>query len=255
MKKKTKKIIFAFIPPVVILLLWWGVTSKEVFPVSLLPTLQMVKQAFSDMISSGQLQSDLLISLSRVVKGFIAASVLGVFFGTIMGMSNNICDILLPTVTAIRQIPMIAWFPLIILWCGIGEKSKVVVIVIAAFFPVLVNTLSGIQSTSEGYVEVAKLYRLNKLQSFLKLYLPHALPQILVGLKLGLSVSWMAVVAAELVSATSGIGYRMNDARSMMRSDRVIVCMIVIGLVGILMDKIITELFSLATPWTKLNKK
>jgi sulfonate transport system permease protein len=149
---------------------------------------------------------------------------------------------------------MIAWFPLIILWCGIGETSKVVVIVIAAFFQVLVNTLSGIQSTPEGYVEVAKLYRLNKFQSFLKLYLPHALPQILVGLKLGLSVSWMAVVAAELVSASSGIGYRMNDARSMMRSDRVIVCMIVIGLVGILMDKIITELFGLATPWTRLNK-
>lgn len=83
--------------------------------------------------------------------------------------------------------------------------------------------------------------------------MPHAIPQILVGLKLGLSVSWMAVVAAELVAATSGIGFRMNDARSMMRSDKVIVCMIVIGLVGILMDKLVTVLFNYLTPWQKIG--
>ena len=90
------------------------------------------------------------------------ASVLGIFLGTVMGMSKTLCAMLLPLVTTIRQIPMIAWFPLIILWCGIGELSKVVVIVIAAFFPVLVNTLNGIQSTPDSYIEVADLYKLTK---------------------------------------------------------------------------------------------
>lgn len=249
------KILLGLLLPIVVLIVWFVSTSSGSIPSSLLPTLQMVKNAFLDMTASGQLQSDILISLGRVVKGFLVAAILGILLGTLMGMSKTICSIFQPTITTIRQIPMIAWFPLIILWCGIGELSKVVIIVLAAFFPILVNTLSGIQSTPEGYIEVAKLYKLSKFQRFLKLYLPHALPQILVGLKLGLSVSWMAVVASELVAATSGIGYRMNDARSMMRSDRVIVCMIVIGLVGVIMDKLITELFGAITPWTKLNKK
>ena len=234
---------------------WWFVTANGLIPSSLLPTLQSVKSAFIEATQSGQLQSDLLISLKRVVQGFLMASVLGIFLGTVMGMSKTLCAMLLPLVTTIRQIPMIAWFPLIILWCGIGELSKVVVIVIAAFFPVLVNTLNGIQSTPDSYIEVADLYKLTKLERFTKLYMPHALPDILVGVKLGLGVSWMAVVAAELVAATSGIGFRMNDARSMMRSDKVIVCMILIGLVGVLMDKLVTVLFGVLTPWEKVQNK
>ncbi len=250
-----KKAVLGLIVPIVVVLLWWWATSTGKIPSSLLPTLPMVGTAFIDMVKTGQLQEDLLISLSRVVKGFLTASVLGILLGTAMGMSKTVQSMLLPLITTLRQIPMIAWFPLIILWCGIGESSKVVIIVIAAFFPVLVNTLSGIQSTPDGYIEVAQLYHLSRWQRFIKLYLPHALPQILVGVKLGLSTSWMAVVAAELVAATSGIGFRMNDARSMMRSDRVIVCMIVIGLVGILMDKAVSILFGFLTPWEKAKGK
>lgn len=250
-----KKALLGVTVPFIILIAWWFVTANGLIPSSLLPTLQSVKSAFIEATQSGQLQSDLLISLKRVVQGFLMASVLGIFLGTVMGMSKTLCAMLLPLVTTIRQIPMIAWFPLIILWCGIGELSKVVVIVIAAFFPVLVNTLNGIQSTPDSYIEVADLYKLTRLERFTKLYMPHALPDILVGVKLGLGVSWMAVVAAELVAATSGIGFRMNDARSMMRSDKVIVCMILIGLVGVLMDKLVTVLFGLLTPWEKVQNK
>ena len=253
--KILKKALLGVTVPFIILIAWWFVTANGLIPSSLLPTLQSVKSAFIEATQSGQLQSDLLISLKRVVQGFLMASVLGIFLGTVMGMSKTLCAMLLPLVTTIRQIPMIAWFPLIILWCGIGELSKVVVIVIAAFFPVLVNTLNGIQSTPDSYIEVADLYKLTKLERFTKLYMPHALPDILVGVKLGLGVSWMAGVAAELVAATSGIGFRMNDARSMMRSDKVIVCMILIGLVGVLMDKLVTVLFGVLTPWEKVQNK
>lgn len=103
-------------------------------------------------------------------------------------------------------------------------------------------------------MEVAKLYKLSKWETFVKVYLPHALPQILVGLKLGLGVSWMAVVASELIAASTGIGYRMNEARSLMKSDKVIVCMIVIGLIGIIMDKLISLLFDRFTPWVHLQE-
>ena len=140
------------------------------------------------------------------------------------------------------------------MWCGIGEASKVVVIVIAAIFPILINTESGIFETPENYIEVAKLYKLNRVKTFTKVYLPHALPQIQTGLKLGLGVSWMAVVAAELIASTSGIGYKMSYARTLMQSDVLIVCMIVVGFVGILIDKLITVLFRTFTPWSNERK-
>ena len=117
------------------------------------------------------------------------------------------------------------------------------------------NTESGMEQTPDGLVEVARLYKLSPWQTFIKVYLPHALPQILVGLKLGLGVSWMAVVASELIASTTGIGYRLNYARGMMYADQVIVCMIVIGLVGVVMDTLIGFLFSLFTPWMKLERK
>ena len=248
------KVWTGLILPVAIIILWYLATTFGTMPASILPDLRMVGRAFAEMIAAGQLQKDLLISLGRVIKGFLASAVVGIFLGSLMGMSQKLKEMILPTVTAIRQIPMVAWIPLIILWAGIGEKSKVIIIMIAAVFPILVNTLSGISSTQEGYVEVARLYKLNRWETFTKVYLPHALPQILVGLKLGLGVSWMAVVASELIAASTGIGYRMNEARSLMKSDKVIVCMIVIGLIGIMMDKLISIVFDRLTPWIQLQK-
>lgn len=250
-----KKYVIGILLPVLIVLTWWGVTSTGNIPPSILPTLPEVGNAFTDMCRSGEMQKDLIASLSRVVKGYVLASLLGILLGTVTGMSKTASQLLMPTITTIRQIPVIAWIPLIILWCGIGETSKVVIIVLAAFFPVLVNTYSGIVNTPAGYIEVAQMYRLNKWKSFCKVYLPAALPNILVGMKLGLGISWMAVVASELVAATSGIGYRMNYARTMMQSDRVIVCMLVVGLIGIVMDKLISILFTKITPWEKVTIK
>lgn len=249
-----RKWILGIIPPVVIVIFWYIATNFTEIPSSILPKISMVGTAFEDMVQSGQLQEDLLISLSRVVKGYLVSAVLGIILGSLMGMSTWFKEMLNPTVTVIRQIPIIAWIPLIILWCGIGESSKVVIIVLAAFFPIMVNSMSGIASTPDGYIEVANLYKLGPWKTFKEVYLPHALPQILVGLKLGLGVSWMAVVAAELIASTSGIGYRMSNARSLMYSDIVIVCMIVIGLIGVLMDKVLGIVFGILTPWQKNNK-
>lgn len=251
---KTKKFIYGLIIPVILVAAWYLYTTYSNVPGSLLPKIQNVFMAFKEMVVQGQLQNDLAVSFIRVMKGFFVSGIIGIVLGAIMGMSKKANALLLPTITAIRQIPVIAWIPLIILWAGIGETSKVVIIVIAASFPVLVNTLSGFNNTPAGYIEVAKLYNLGRWQTFLKVYLPHALPQILTGLKLGLSVSWMALVASELIAALSGIGYRMNDARSLMRSDKVIVCMVVIGLAGIIMDKVISLIFESVTPWEKIAR-
>lgn len=235
--------------PIVILGVWFGATTCGFVPPGILPGLPKVGESFWGMLKSGQLIGDLTVSLVRVVKGYILSAFMGILLGSLVGMSRTFRELLSPVVTVIRQIPMIAWIPLIILWFGIGEMSKVVIIVLAAFFPIMVNTESGMDSTPEGYLEVADLYKLNKWQTFRKVYLPHAFPHILTGLRLGLSVSWMVVVAAELIAATSGIGYRLSNARSLMQSDVVIVCMIVIGLTGVLMDKLLGAVFRLLMPW------
>lgn len=250
-----RKIILALVIPFIIVLIWLYATMYTSIPHGILPTIPEVGQTFVEMLKSGQMKEDILISISRVLKGYLISAVLGIFFGSLIGMYQPVKELLVPIITVIRQIPMIAWIPLIILWCGIGETSKVVIIVLVAFFQILVNTQSGIESTPKGYIEVAKLYKLSRWKTFTKVYLPHAVPQILVGLRLGLGGSWMAVVAAELIAATSGIGYRMSSARSNMQSDVVIVCMIVVGIVGVLMDKGIGVIFAALTPWRKVENE
>lgn len=255
MNDTVQKMILALIVPIAVVIAWALATRFGNIPAGVLPTIPMVGNTFVSMLQSGQLQSDLLVSLGRVIKGFLISGLCGIMLGALIGMFRLIKELFLPIITVIRQIPIIAWIPLIILWTGIGESSKVVVIVLAAFFPVIVNTESGMESTPEGYIEVAKLYKLSPWETFIKVYLPHALPHILVGLKLALGISWMAVVAAELIASVTGIGYRMSYAKSLMQADVVIVCMLVVGLVGIIMDKLIGLLFNRLTPWQNVKKK
>lgn len=253
--KKITNIAIGLIVPVVIVIYWWYLTNFTDTPETILPKISSVGNKLTIMIADGSLASDLGISLKRVLEGYLFSAVFGILMGTLIGMSEIARKLLQPTLTTIRQIPIMAWIPLLILWCGIGEESKIVIIIIASFFPIMVNTQAGISSTPMAYVEVARLYKLSSIKTFVRVYLPHALPQIQTGLKLGLGVSWMAVVAAELIAATSGIGYSMSYARTLMESDVVIICMIVIGLVGILMDKIVSIFFTAVTPWERIERE
>lgn len=254
-RKQITDVLLGLIVPATIVILWWYVTSFTDIPNTILPSIPDVGQRFVSLLDSGKLADDLKISLVRVLKGYIVSALLGITLGTVLGISESARKILQPILTVIRQIPIMAWIPLLILWCGIGEGSKVVVIVLASFFPIMVNTQAGINGTPLEFVEVARLYKQSRLKTFLRVYLPHALPSIQTGLKLGLGVSWMAVVAAELIAATSGIGYSMSYARTLMQSDTVIIDMLVIGLVGILMDKLVTVIFNAATPWEKKRRE
>lgn len=126
--QKVKQILLGLIVPVLILAAWICATHFGNIPTSILPKISMVWQAFLEMLQSGQLWNDLSVTLSRVLKGYLLSAVLGTVLGSLMGMSKTVLHLLQPTVTVIRQIPIIAWIPLIILWCGIGELSKVVVL-------------------------------------------------------------------------------------------------------------------------------
>ncbi|MDP4145062.1 MAG: ABC transporter permease [Bacillota bacterium] len=244
-----KQIVNYGILPISILVLWEILTRLNVFPPILLPSVEDVVRSFIEQLSSGQLLGDLSVSLIRVLKGYSIAIILGLSLGVFMGVSLRASKFFTIVFDGIRQVPPMAWIPLLILWFGIGETSKIVMIAKSAFFPILLNTINGIRNTPKGYLEVAKMYNIKKRDLFTRVYFPSAVPSIFVGLRLGAGASWMAVVAAELIASDSGIGYRINDARSLMQPDVVIVGMIVIGTVGMLMDLILKRVAKLASRW------
>ena len=151
----------------------------------------------------------------------------------------------------LRHTPPLALIPMIILWFGIGETSKIVIIVLASFFPVFLNVLKGISQCDKKYIEVGQVFKLSKKDIFCKIILPNSIPDILIGLKLGIGYSWRAIIGAELIAASSGIGYLILDAQQISRSDIVVLGIIVIGVTGIATD----YLFSyLVTSYLKKKK-
>ena len=136
MNRVIRKTILALVIPVIIIMIWFYTTTYMVIPKGILPTIPDVGQTFLEMLKSRQLENDIAVSISRVLKGYCISVVLGVTLGSLIGMYRSIKELFVPVITVIRQIPMIAWIPLIILWCGIGETSKVVIIVLVAFFQI-----------------------------------------------------------------------------------------------------------------------
>jgi sulfonate transport system permease protein len=235
--------------PVLIILAWKLVNNLGIVPSILLPSISSVVNSFVSQIQSGQLMNDLTSSLVRVIKGYLSGTILGIIFGIVMGISKRTNKFFTIVFNSVRQIPPLAWIPLFILWFGIGETSKIIMIAMGAFFAVLLNTIDGIANVPKEYIEVAKLYKIKKIDLFKKVYLPSAVPSIFVGLRLGAGSSWMSVVAAEMIASSSGIGYRINDARSLMEPEVVIVGMFIIGTIGLLMDIGLGKLSKIATKW------
>ena len=157
----------------------------------------------------------------------------------------------MPTLHFLRQIPPIAWIPLFLIWFGIGEGSKSAVIFYAAFFPVLLNSLLGIEQIPRRFWEVGKVLEFDYLKFLWRLVLPASLPSIMAGLRLGMSMSWRALVAAEMIAATSGLGYLIMSARSLVRMDEMVVGILLIGLIGILIDAFFIWLERFLAPWNK----
>ena len=224
------------IVPTLILVLWEVSVHLEWMPSTLLAPPEKVVTAFWELAKTGDLWENLGISSYRVFKGFLLGSSLGFVFGILLGLSRQSEELLGPTLHGIRQVPLLGWMPLIILWFGIGEFSKVVFIAIGAFFPVLINTSIGIRGVSREYLEVGKVYKLSKLRLLGLIIIPAALPSIVSGIRLSIGLSWLLVVGAELIAANSGLGQMMSNAREMFQIDVLMVGILVIGLVGLIID-------------------
>ncbi|AIQ56970.1 ABC transporter permease [Paenibacillus borealis] len=225
--------------PLSILAVWHYVTSQGIVNAVLLPPPMTIWKAFTDMASSGELWSNLLISGQRATLGFLLGGGLGLAAGLWIGFSLKAERLLDPAIQLLRTLPHLAVAPLFILWFGFDETSKVLLIAKAAFFPLYVNTFLGVRSVNNDLFDVASVLQFSKAQTVLNLILPASLPSIFLGIRLSIGVSWLALVVAELMGSSSGIGYIINDARSFSLTAVIFVGIIVFAAIGKLTDSIV----------------
>ena len=237
--------------PVILIAVWQYLSDRGLILDVVLPAPTKVFMALIEMIEKGTLWIDFKASGGRVLTGYFWGAVIGLGLGMASGLIRAIERIIGPIVDVIRQIPMYAWIPFFILWFGIGETSKIVIIAKSVFVPIYVNTLNGIRGVSTHYVEVSRVLELNYTKFLFKVILPSALPSIFAGLRLGAGFAWMAVVAAEMLGGLTGFGYGLLQAKDFLRSDQLIALMIVIGLIGYLVDRLIVLIQSTVLHWRK----
>jgi sulfonate transport system permease protein len=233
---KFKNLALAVCVPLTIVLLWEYLGRTGRINRSILPYPSMLGECLYDMVVSGRLQKHLSISVIRVVQGFTIGCAAGLAVGTLCGFSKRWNTLLSSMVGLLRPIPMIAWIPLLILWMGIDEHSKITLIAIGTFWPVLLNTTRGIRNTDKKLLEVGAMFEKNPWQMFSKVIFPGAFPFIFTGVRLGVGNAWSCVVTAEAIAAASGVGYMIMYARELMQPDVLLVGVLTIGVVGLLLE-------------------
>jgi sulfonate transport system permease protein len=239
-RERVYRLFLAILGPLALLLLWHFAVRWALLPVQILPAPEAVARSLVDLATSGRLASNLAISVRRVALGFLIGAGAGLLLGSAMGLSAKADRFLRPTFLVISQIPVLGWLPFLMLLLGIGEALKIVIIAKAAFTPVTLNTLNGFRAVPSHYLEVARIYRFSPWQLLGKVMLPAAFPPIFTGLRYGLTHSWLSLVAVELLASTEGVGYLMVWSRQLFQLDTMIAMMVVIGVIGYLMDRLLS---------------
>ncbi|MBE5916164.1 MAG: ABC transporter permease [Pseudobutyrivibrio ruminis] len=222
-----------------IIIIWETASITGVLPTYMLPAPHAILQLFIKKLSTGELLINVLVSIRRVFLGFLIASVIAIVFGILISVSANFEVVTSLLLQILKPIPPIAWIPIAIIWLGIGEQSKIFIIFIGAFFPILTNVIDGIVQIDKRYFEVSQTFEISRRKLITNVMIPAALPQVMTGLKIGLGNAWICVVAAEMIAATSGIGYMLMDGRSLSMPGQVILSMIMVGVIGKIMEDIL----------------
>lgn len=241
--------VIGLILPVTLLILWQTASSQKWIQPVFLPSPLKTVEAFWKMATSQSLHIDFIASISIVSQAFIYGSAAALGLGIAAGLSRRVEQFFGPTFDTIRHIPGIAWLPLIVLWLGIGAPAKVLVIAKSVFFPVFLNTLQGIRDVEKRYIELSKVLTLTRWQLVRKVILPAAVPSIMVSLRYSAGVAWALVVVAEGLSGLEGIGYLIFRAQGLLMTDQLVVCMIIIGIVGFSIDRLMLSLQRYVLRW------
>lgn len=222
-----------------ILAIWQAIVAFTHPSPAILPSPLLTAQTLAHLTVTGELFEHMGASLGRVLVAWLLAAVVAIPLGLIQGSYPTVERILDPVVELFRPISPLAWIPMAILWFGISESGKVFIIFIATFFPILLNTVSGVKSVDPVLIRAGRVLGCHSgLRLFRRVILPAAMPSILVGLRISFGTGWAAIIAAELVAANKGLGYLIADGMEILRSDLVLAGMIVIGVLGVLIDSV-----------------
>ncbi len=250
----SRQLTLSFATLALLLAIWWGVTTLQLISPLFLPPPQQVLQkliviAGPQGFMDATLWQHLAASLTRIAIALVAATILGVPVGIAMGLSPTIRGILDPLIELYRPVPPLAWLPLVIIWFGIGETPKILLIYLAIFAPVVMSTLAGVKSAQQVRIRAAQALGASRAQVLWLVILPGALPEILTGLRIGLGVGWSTLVAAELIAATRGLGFMVQSAGEFLATDVVLAGIAVIAIIAFLLELGLRALQRRLTPW------
>lgn len=235
--------------PLTLILLWEALARFDWIDVRLFSSPSLILQAFFPLLFSGELLYHTMVSVERILIGFAAGAVPGIVLGAAMGLSPIVRSSLEPMINATYPIPKLALMPLILLIFGLGEMSKIFTIAIGVFYLVVINTMTGVLNIEKIYLDVAKSFGANRKNFYLTIALPGALPMIFAGLKLGMGMALILIVAAELSAAQAGVGWMIWRAYDMFDIERMFVALMMLSVLGYLFSIVLDWLERLALPW------
>lgn len=225
-----------------LLVTWQLVTATGVFSASQLPAPADVVAALGDLLRRGQLWIHLEASISRVLLGYLAGAAAALALGSLVGLSVVARRLLAPTVAAFRTVPSLAWVPLLLLWFGIDETPKLLLVAIGAFFPIYTTTASALSHVDAQLLEVGRAYGRHGVSLLTTVMLPAAAPELVNGLRLGLANAWLFLVAAELIASSKGLGFLLIDSQNTGRTDVMLLAIILLAALGKLSDSVLGAL-------------
>lgn len=224
-----------------ILVLWHLVSLAKIYDPNTLPPPSRVIKAFSELLANEILVQYSVASLFRVTIGFYLAVLPGILIGILLVTWQKVCLMFYPLVQFLRPNSPPPWIPFALLWVGIGDSSAIFLIFLSPFFPMLFSTVVAVKSIPPLYSQIGANFDFTRLETFKLIVLPAILPDIVTAMRISLGVAWLVVVAAEMIPVKSGLGHLIIDSRNALRMDYVIVAMITIGLIGLVIDKAISQ--------------
>ncbi|WP_437336759.1 ABC transporter permease [Sorangium sp. So ce394] len=251
LSRRVGNVAVGLIFPAALLLAWSFASQRELIPPQILPAPGLVLQTLTELASSGDLHTNIAISLGRVFGGFAVGGAAGLLLGVAMGLSRRIEDYVHPLFKALAQVPVLAWLPLFMMVVGIGESLKLILIAQASLIPVALNTLQGIKNVPRSYIEVARVFRFSNVQLLRKVVLPSAVPSIAVGIRYGLTQAWLSLVTVELLASSEGVGFLIVWGRQLFQLDVVLAAILVVGVLGLVLDKGLEKIEARLLRWRR----
>jgi sulfonate transport system permease protein len=225
--------------PLLLVVLWQFVSATGVVDAHTLAPPSAVLSAGWELLRNGELQQHLWVSLRRVMIGLSVGVTTGVAIAIVAGLFRRGEDLLDPVMQILRSVPVLGLLPLVIIWFGIGEEPKIALVAVGTAFPVYLNTYAGIRSVDAKLIEAATTFGVSRRGLVRYVILPAAVPGFLVGLRFSVTGAWLLMVVAEQINAKSGLGYLMNEARTWFRTDIIVLCLAIYGVLGLLTDGIV----------------